>query len=84
MTRRKASEITKAELVKMIARLRGVLYEVNLDETEEAADLLEETSFDDDLNETYSGSRVRGEGPKHKRKRASRTRRFRTRKEKKS
>lgn len=66
--RRKASEIPKAELVWMIARLRGVLYEaqgpaamyshqervdVELD-PEEVLSVLEETSFDDDLNETYT------------------------------
>lgn len=60
MPRRKASEIPKAELVKMIAKLRGVvaeIYHVGEQEMPDMGELeraLAETSFDDDLNETYS------------------------------
>lgn len=54
--RRKASEISKAELVEMIANLRGMLYESREEvlDQEEIDELLGETTFDDDLNETYS------------------------------
>ncbi len=60
-SKRKASDIPKAELVFIIAKLRGVLYnidgswkELDCDDREEVKKVLKETAFDDDLNESYS------------------------------
>lgn len=69
MSRRKASEISKAELVYMIARLRGVVAHCRdtaaMYEHQEYVDVevdpiellkaLDLTAIDDDLNTTYSG-----------------------------
>jgi len=58
---RKASEISKAELVEMIAKLRGVIVNVAFSSSKPTASdygdmqaVLHATAFDDDLNQGYS------------------------------